>query len=153
MTLSRRGWNNVIIFVVLAMMMIFQYSGKKLNENKTPSYQTALPANAVILAMQLENMNIRRVGAELEMTPKSHLSQAQLAKIVKTWETATFKSLPSDIQVENLAYGINISFTLANLAEPVVVILYQIDNGYLIQNWQNQLLQLDESELQVLLPR
>jgi len=152
--LSRRGWNNVMIFVILAMMLIFQYSGNKLNGNtKNAAYQTALPANGVILSMQMDNMTIRRIGAELEVQPPLNLSQTQLGKIVKTWETATFKTVPSDIQISNLNYGIKINFQLANISEPVVVILYQIDSGYLLQNWQQQLLQIDESELQLLLPR
>ena len=81
------------------------------------------------------------------------MSQPQLKQIIKAWESATFKPVPSDIVIANLAYGINISFELANLAEPVTLILYQIEKGYLLQNWQSQLLQIDESELQVLLPR
>ena len=154
MNLSRRGWNNVMIFVILAMMLIFQYSGGKFKgDSKSTAYQSALPANGVILSMQMDNITIRRVGAELEVQPPLNLSQTQLNKIVRVWETATFKALSNDIQVSNLNYGINISFQLANVAEPVVVILYQIENGYLLQNWQQQLLQIDESELQVLLPR
>lgn len=154
MNLSRRGWNNVMIFVILAMMLVFQYSGGKFkSDSKSKAYQTALPANGVILSMQMDNIMIRRVGTELEVKPSLNLSQSQLSKIVRVWETATFKALPDDIQVSNLNYGINISFQLANVAEPVVVILYQIENGYLLQNWQQQLLQIDESELQVLLPR
>lgn len=154
MQLSRRGWNNVIIFAVLAMMLIFQYSGNMLNQDsKAPLYQPALPANAVVLSMQLDNIQIRRVGSELEIKPAMGLTQPQLQQIIKAWESATFKSLPEDIVVTNLAYGVNISFELANLSEPVTLILYQVEGGYLLQNWQQQLLQIDEAELQVLLPR
>lgn len=154
MQLSRRGWNNVIIFAVLAMMLIFQYSGNMLNQDsKAPLYQPALPANAVVLSMQLDNIQIRRVGSELEIKPAMGLTQPQLQQIIKAWESATFKSLPEDIAVTNLAYGVNISFELANLSEPVTLILYQVEGGYLLQNWQQQLLQIDEAELQVLLPR
>jgi hypothetical protein len=152
--LSRRGWNNVLIFAVLAMMLIFQYSGNMLNQDsKAPLYQPALPANAVVLSMQFDNIQIRRVGRELEIKPAMRLTQAQLQQIIKAWESATFKVLPADIAVTNLAYGVNLSFELANLSEPVTLILYQVEGGYLLQNWQQQLLQIDEAELQVLLPR
>jgi len=139
---------------VLAMMLIFQYSGNMLNQDsKAPLYQPALPANAVVLSMQLDNIQIRRVGSELEIKPAMRLTQPQLQQIIKAWENATFKALPADVVVANLAYGVNISFELANLSEPVTLILYQVEGGYLLQNWQQQLLQIDEAELQVLLPR
>ncbi|MFT5880409.1 MAG: hypothetical protein ACI86X_001537 [Moritella sp.] len=154
MQLSRRGWNNVLIFAVLVMMLIFQYSGNMLNQDpKTPLYQPALPANAVVLSMQFDNIQIRRIGRELEIKPAMRLTQPQLQQIIKAWESATFKALPADIAVTNLAYGVNISFELAHLSEPVTLILYQVEGGYLLQNWQQQLLQIDEAELQVLLPR
>lgn len=152
--LSRRGWNNVLIFAVLAMMLIFQYSGKKMNgDDSATLYQSALPASAVVLSMQFDNIQIQRVGSQLATKPELGLSQPQLQQIIKAWESATFKPLAKDVVIANLAYGINISFELANLAEPVTLILYQIDSGYLLQNWQSQLLQIDETELQVLLPR
>ena len=154
MQLSRRGWNNVLIFAVLAMMLVFQYSGKKIEgDESTSQYQSALPAHAVVLSMQFDNIQIQRVGSQLATLPELGLSQSQLKQIIKAWETATFKPVINDIVIANLAYGINISFELANLSEPVTLILYQIDSGYLLQNWQGQLLQIDESELQVLLPR
>ncbi|WP_198438663.1 hypothetical protein [Moritella sp. F3] len=154
MQLSRRGWNNVLIFAVLAMMLIFQYSGKKMNGDDSESqYQSALPSRAVVLSMQFDNIQIQRVGSQLATKPELGLSQPQLQQIIKAWESATFKPVAKDVVIANLAYGINISFELANLAEPVILILYQIDSGYLLQNWQSQLLQIDEAELQVLLPR
>ncbi|MGC3835060.1 hypothetical protein [Moritella viscosa] len=154
MQLSRRGWNNVLIFAVLAMMLVFQYSGKKIEgDESTSQYQAALPAHAVVLSMQFDNIQIQRVGSQLATLPELGLSQSQLKQIIKAWETATFKPVINDIVIANLAYGINIFFELANLSEPVTLILYQIDSGYLLQNWQGQLLQIDESELQVLLPR
>lgn len=154
MQISRRGWNNVLIFAVLAMMLIFQYSGKKINgDDSANQYQSALPASAVILSMQFDNIQIQRVGSQLATKPEMGLSQPQLQQIIKAWESATFKPVAEDVVIANLAYGINISFELANLATPVTLILYQIDGGYLLQNWQSQLLQIDEAELQVLLPR
>ncbi|KXO06565.1 hypothetical protein AKG98_3125 [Moritella sp. JT01] len=154
MQLSRRGWNNVLIFSVLAMMLVFQYSGKKIKgDEPAGQYQAALPAHAVVLSMQFDNIQIQRVGSQLTTLPASGLSQPQLKQIIKAWETGTFKPVINDIVIANLAYGINISFELANLSEPITLILYQIDGGYLLQNWQNKLLQIDESELQVLLPR
>ncbi|SQD79613.1 hypothetical protein [Moritella yayanosii] len=154
MQLSRRGWNNVLIFTILAMMLIFQYSGKTIGGgNTTRYYQTALPLNAIVLSMQFDNIQIQRVGSQLATKPELGLSQPQLRQIIKAWETATFKPVAEDVVIANLAYGINISFELANLAEPVTLILYQINSGYLLQNWQSQLLLIDESELQVLLPR
>ena len=152
--LSRRGWNNVLIFAVLTMMLVFQYSGKKIGGGDTASYyQTALPQNAIVLSMQFDNIQIQRVGSQLATKPELGLSQPQLQQIIKAWETATFKPVAEGVVIANLAYGINISFELANLAEPVTLILYQINSGYLLQNWQSQLLHIDESELQVLLPR
>ncbi|QFI39407.1 hypothetical protein FR932_16970 [Moritella marina ATCC 15381] len=154
MQLSRRGWNNVLIFAILAMMLIFQYSGKKVNGDDTANlYQSALPASAVVLSMQFDHIQIQRVGSQLATKPELGLSQPQLQQIIKAWESATFKPVAKDVVIANLAYGINVSFELANLAEPVTLILYQIESGYLLQNWQSQLLQIDEAELQVLLPR
>ena len=123
------------------------------SDDTASQYQSALPLSAVVLSMQFDNIQIKRVGSQLATTPELGLSQPQLQQIIKAWETATFKPVPNDIVIANLAYGINIAFELANVAEPVTLILYQIDSGYLLQNWQSQLLQIDEAELQVLLPR
>ncbi|GIC77425.1 hypothetical protein FMO003_36280 [Moritella sp. F3] len=122
-------------------------------DDSESQYQSALPSRAVVLSMQFDNIQIQRVGSQLATKPELGLSQPQLQQIIKAWESATFKPVAKDVVIANLAYGINISFELANLAEPVILILYQIDSGYLLQNWQSQLLQIDEAELQVLLPR
>ena len=131
MQLSRRGWNNVLIFAVLTIILVFQYSGKKIDGGNTASYyQTALPQNAIVLSMQFDNIQIQRVGSQLATKPELGLSQPQLQQIIKAWETATFKPVAEGVVIENLAYGINISFELANLAEPVTLILYQINRFY-----------------------
>ncbi len=144
----------MLIFGIMAMMLVFQYSGKIMNDNGgRVAYQSALPANAVILSMQIDNLLIRRVGAGLETQPELGLSQDKLKQIIAAWEGATFEPVDSSVKIDNTDYGIQIVFEVANLAAPITLILYQIESGYLLQNWQDQLLQMSDAELQVLLPR
>lgn len=125
-----------------------------MNDNDgSTAYQPALPANAVILSMKIDNLLIRRVGAGLETQPDLGLPQDKLKQIITAWEAATFAPVDASVTIDNKAYGIQIVFEVANLAEPITLILYQLESGYLLQNWQDQLLRMSDDELQVLLPR
>jgi len=63
MQLSRKAWNNVLIFSMLLMIFFFNGLHKKLNSvPEVPRIQTVLPAQSFVLALSFPEQKIERIG-------------------------------------------------------------------------------------------
>lgn len=156
MKLSKKAWNNVLIFAVLGMIFIFNYSHKRLtHENlSTPKQATLLPSEAMILTMQGPDYTIERIGRSWRSRPDIGLPPEQLDKMMHAWLSEPLKALElPDGQLPVSQYSQVYQFWLAGVTEPVSLTLYQLDSGLVISNWQSQLLQLDELNIPKLLPK
>ncbi len=148
MKMSRRGWNNIIIFAVASMILIFKYV--ELHNQEASSEQAEigqlLPQGATVLRLELPELVIERVGTEWRSKP---LIERPLAVIdawlhinLNPWQNAIGGAASSDTVV----------VYLANSAAPIELTLFSLGEQHWINNWQGQLLQVDADSYQALFP-
>ncbi|MGO2010655.1 MAG: hypothetical protein ACTJH9_00210 [Pseudoalteromonas sp.] len=76
MQLSRKGWNNVLIFSMLLMIFFFNGLHKKLNSVPTKQdVQAVLPAQNFVLALAFPEQK------------KGLMSQQQVADLISYWQS------------------------------------------------------------------
>ncbi|MCU4677585.1 hypothetical protein N7931_18360 [Catenovulum sp. 2E275] len=98
LSLSRRGWNNVLIFSTLFMIFLFNGLHHKLldNTDKSMIKKNLLPATELILTLDLPGISIERVGRGWRSVPEKNLSTEQLQQIMVNWQSLEVKTLMPD---------------------------------------------------------
>ncbi|MFM2481336.1 hypothetical protein [Celerinatantimonas sp. YJH-8] len=156
MRLGRRGWNNVLIFVALAMILLFKLTGERLNRSpssdekaaqqviENASEATLLPPNVVVLELDLPGRVIQRVGTAWQSTPPAGRPvvtvDAWLHIVLPIWKKALGGTVQGDV----------IRVFVARSSEPLELTLFHVNDQYFISNWQGQLLKLDQSSYNAL---
>lgn len=156
MRLGRRGWNNVLIFVVLAMILLFKFTGERLNtpheegnsathpQGQSSTSAMLLPAGAVVLELDLPDRVIRRVGTSWQSEPEAGRPvvtiDAWLHIQLPIWKKA----------LGGTAEGKVIRVFVARSSEPLELTLFNIRGQHFISNWQGQLLKLDQTSYNAL---
>ncbi|WP_221075327.1 hypothetical protein [Agarivorans aestuarii] len=148
MKMSRRGWNNIIIFAVASMILIFKYV--EMNEQTAPSEQIVvgqlLPQGATILRIELPSVVIERVGTQWRSEPPLERSVA----LIDAWLHIHLE--PWHNAIGGAASSQTILVYLANSATPLELTLFSLNQQYWITNWQGQLLQVDSDSYHALFP-
>lgn len=89
MRLSKRGWNNVLIFACLGMIIIFNLMSGKINDNAEGSIVNVLPEQSMILTLEYPNVAIERLGTSWRINPSDVLSSENVENIINSWLTLT----------------------------------------------------------------
>lgn len=146
MKLSRKAWNNVLLFSSLLMILLFSLSGKSKNEHS--QLTQLLPNDAQITAISLE----RRLWKQNEdgswHNPMSK-QDTQVAHIIKQWQSLQLPIWPDVIGGHSPITRIQIQ--IKHLAEPININLFHTSKFKLISNWQGQLLQLSNEQYEQLI--
>ena len=87
MRLSKRAWNNVLIFACLGMIIIFNLMSGKLIDNAEGSVATILPEQSMILTLEYPNVSIERLGTSWRVNPSEIIQPADVERIMNTWLT------------------------------------------------------------------
>ena len=102
LTLSKRGWNNVLIYVVLAFMFIFYFLGQ--DNNSEESFRPF--AVYSIVELRDRQHDLVRVGNQWELR-EGQLTSAQQSRWLDAWQSLTLK--PYDGLLEGEEYAVEIS--------------------------------------------
>jgi len=84
MRLSARGWNNVLIFGVLIIVFLFNFSHKLLLAPKVHQ-RTVISKDIMIVEIKTPDFVIKRSGRNWVSKPNLGLSEHQLALLVQNW--------------------------------------------------------------------
>lgn len=104
-TLSKRGWNNVIIYVVLAFMFIFYFLGQ--DSSRTASDESFRPfAVFNIVELRDQQHDLVRVGNQWELRG-GQLTSAEQSNWLDAWQSLTLK--PYDGLLEGEEYAVEVS--------------------------------------------
>ncbi len=103
--LSQKAWNNVLIFSMLILIVVLNWD-KLFGEGKL-SVISVVPEGAVILNVEIDELNFERVGTGWRVVgPESklrpNLTSEAIAEIIGKWERALLR-LPLE-QVEPTAF-------------------------------------------------
>lgn len=162
MKLTKTGWNNVIIFSVMAIIILINATNDKLfpKDNSNNAEQLILPPNSVILTLALnyhENKQVllERAGRSWELTSNGlsvDTSDNQIEQMIFSWQQSGGLIQASDIVIDD-DIGIDVSIALAGEAEVRTFILYPLSDQLLIYKQLNDSwLALPASFSQQLLP-
>lgn len=147
--LSKRGFNNVVIFAMLAMIFLFNLD-RFVPESQQPASLPLLPVNGYVLKIEQSNYKLERVGQKwrwkglnetLSSTPEAQIDQ---------WRNAVMQLAkpPRDItQTEPLIAVV----WLAGASEGLVYAFVANDHNLWVQ-FEQQWYTLDGISLSQLLP-
>jgi len=142
MKFSRAGWNNVIIFAVMAFILLINFTNNKLfstDEKTTGTEQATLfGQHTTILTLTFQpNIIIERTGKTWRATPAIFTEQA-LEQLMRSWKYSEGSSLKTAPNVDE-KMALIIKVELADQEQPHVLNLYATDTELLIYNKKNQL--------------
>lgn len=92
---SQRTWNNIIIFTMLLMILLFSTTTKILNDPvQDPTTQVSLlPGDAVILTLDYGQQKIERIGQGWRHLPPAQMTELTLRRIVENWQTTELAAI------------------------------------------------------------
>ena len=149
MRLSRRGWNNVLIFGVLLIVFLFNFS-HKLSLSPKVHQRSVVNKNSTIVEIKTPDFTISRIGRTWQSEPNLGLSEQQLTLLVNNWQNLALDTQPP---VSNTVTPYIIEIYTADQEQPVVVQLYQYGDHYLLQTDPSMSLLLSDQQLPLLLGR
>jgi hypothetical protein len=137
--LSKTGWNNVIIFAVLAFILLVNATNKNVfSSNQASSAKlTILAESAVILTLTInQQININRIGKTWQATPAVIEGQA-LDQMMLVWQQIEGKPIQQPEYIDQ-QLGLLIHIDIAGQKAPTVLSLYATDLELLIFNYQTE---------------
>lgn len=162
MKLSKTGWNNVIIFSVMAIILVINATNDKLfpTENDNNAEQLILPQHGVILTLEVklsdnELLLLERVGRSWQVTAQDlnfERNQNQIEQMMFAWQQSTGLVQASDIMIDS-DRGVTVKIALAGEEQIRTFVLYPLSDQLLINKLENNTwLALPASLAQQLLP-
>jgi hypothetical protein len=116
--LSQKGWNNVIIFVTLGLILLFNFSSKFLNRNiEVNDIGHLVAPHQVITTIEYPEYKIERIGQGWR-TNSQDLNKDQLFQIPQRWQEAEVEPFSHPVVWDSQA--ISVTLWLAGQAEPQV---------------------------------
>lgn len=162
MKLSKTGWNNVIIFSVMAIIVLINTTNDKLfpQEDSNKAEQLILPQHAVILTLAIsysenENILLERVGRSWQITTtglKIEKNENQIEQMMFAWQQSRGLVQASEIIIDSDT-GLTVNIALAGEEQMRNFILYTLSDQLLVYKQdENIWLALPASFAQQLLP-
>ena len=102
LTLSKRGWNNVLIYVVLALMFLFYFLGQ---DNSTEESFRPFAVYSIVELRDRQH-DLVRVGNQWELR-EGQLTSAQQSRWIDAWQNLTLK--PYEGLLEGEEYAVEVS--------------------------------------------
>ncbi len=143
MKLSRTGWNNVIIFSVMIIIIIINTTNDKLfsdsDNQANAGQQLLLPEHSVILALAIKTADdkqllFERVGRSWQHTGKGvllSLTDQQVEQLMFSWQQASGLVQASDVIIDE-SKGILVQIDIAANEQRQQFTLYPLTDQLLI---------------------
>ena len=147
MKLSRTGWNNVIIFSVMIIILLINATNDRLfAEGEGGDDKYLLPEHSVILTLTVNfpdnrQLTFERVGRAWQMTRQGlliDLSNQQIDQMMLAWQQSSGLVQAGDVLVEGLV-GIEVLINTATTKHELVYMLYPLIDQLLVFNLKNQM--------------
>ena len=132
--LSRRNWNNVLIFVVLILMFVLYGIPQRLAEHTADEYRL-IPADAELLMVAFANTRLIKAGPQWQLQP-APARAVDAAQLALAWQ----HSLLTPVEVVSDTSRVPVaqaSVQLVGQVAPLIWLLYPADGSaegpYLLQ--------------------
>ena len=142
MKLSKSGWNNVIIFSVLSMILIINLTNGKLfpdNDTSSAGNERALiNEHAVILTLKInQQVMIERIGQTWRSQPAT-ISRQALEQMMFSWQQLSVLEVTAPTDVTNSTNPIIVTLNITGQEQPAVLGLYPLKDQFLIYHHQDK---------------
>jgi len=135
MRLSKKGWNNVLIFGVLLILFIFNFSQQS-NLFYNKHQKTVISSNFTILEIETPDYTLTRIGRNWQREPNIGVSSKRQQDIVNNWQKTPLDSL-TDPKLPTSDFVFK--FFVAEQDQPIIVQLHQLQNNHYILQVDDQL--------------
>ncbi len=157
--LSKKGWNNVLIFSMLLMIMIFNGMHKKLGGGEsTDTNVLLLPENSLVLTLNIGDIAIERIGQGWRAKPAIDMDMAQLTDLMARWKAYTAQWQMDDSEAKVMTKGKMPQFiviaSLAGKTDGAVYAFYpQLEEVWIHDQFAQRWLKAPASMMSELLPK
>ncbi|MFY8273586.1 hypothetical protein AAEU32_05625 [Pseudoalteromonas sp. SSDWG2] len=135
--LSRKAWNNIIIFAMLIMIFLFNGLHHKLSGDDEPlGPQPILPEQSYILALEYPGVRIERIGTSWRIQAEEEFvdDSTQLEPVILAWQ-----NMQAELGVKTAASPMLVAtLSLAGEPQPWVYVLYPDGQQYQLFDRQQQ---------------
>lgn len=151
--LSRKAWNNVLIFSVLIMILLFNSTNNILNRGDADdnAVRPLVPRDAIVMTLDYGPLKIERIGQGWRFNGAlSEIDglQSTPEKIVRTWQTSSMTPVNASVSEAPMVVVV----WLAGEAEGRVYQLFDDDHGVLVVLAGRQY-RIDNISLAALIPQ
>lgn len=93
--LSKKGWNNVLIFASMFMILLFNYSHKMFVDGQTSEApQALLPQNSLVQSIDYSGVKLERIGSNWRvLTELQDVELTSASDYVTVWQQQPFTLL------------------------------------------------------------
>ncbi|MDD4864761.1 MAG: hypothetical protein PHE38_12215 [Alishewanella agri] len=126
--LSRRNWNNVLIFIVLLLMFsLYDWRGT----SQAPTTSSLLPEQSQLLSIAVGEVRLVQAAGQWQLQPRSN-SSISAQQMLNAWlytplQPAVGAAKPTEAPVAQA------SVQLAGEFAPLIWLLYPYQHDYLLQ--------------------
>ena len=147
--LSRRNWNNVLIFAVLTLMFVLYGIPQRLQQLSADEHRL-VPADSQLLMVALGERRLIQAGTVWRLQPAADKT-VDAAKLAMAWQHGLLKPV-TPAENKSRIPAAQASVQLVGQSAPLIWLLYPDGEGrYLIQQaGQQQFYSLSEAEAQFL---
>lgn len=147
--LSRRNWNNVLIFAVLVLMFVLYGIPQRLQQLSADEHRL-VPEDSQLLMVALGELRLIQAGSVWRLQPAADKA-VDAAKLAMAWQH-TILTPATPAEERNRIPVAQASVQLAGQTAPLIWLLYpDTAGGYLLQQaGQQQFYALSEAEAQFL---
>lgn len=118
--LSRRNWNNVLIFAVLILMFVLYGIPQRLQQKMTAEHRL-IPADAELLMVGFANQRLVKAGPQWQLQPAT--SNVDAAQLALAWQHSQL--IPVDtVPVQSRVPVAQASVQLVGESIPIIWLLY-----------------------------
>lgn len=154
MALSRRDWNNVIIFAVLALLLLFYIVPQQLALLKQQQQQDTkvVPEGYTLLQLQFAGSNVQQAGTMWHFQPQQQ-SVNSAAEIASAWQQLELEPELNQPEINSQPLE-RVVVLLAGADSAQHWWLFQQQHNYYLQRQgQANFYRLTETQYQQLFPR
>ena len=138
--LSKSGWNNVIIIVVMAFILLINVTNKKAYSPDDARVSTddnqaiaIIGENQVILALTIKNVVlIERIGRSWRANPATIFGQP-LDQMMMSWQQSSGEVMAQAPEIDR-QFSLDVELAIAGSTEPLKLNFYATDQQLLLFN-------------------
>lgn len=143
--MSRKAWNNIIIFAMLLMIFLFNATTNILNNPDDKNQPVGLlPEHSLLMTLQSNGFEIQRIGTGWRLVPAADITQEQVHAIVENWQMTTITPIETPSPENN---SLIVIAWLAGVDQGLVFQLYQQQQDILVQHQGNWFI-INDSDLE-----